>query len=114
MDANTFIKERERMCKTCSSCFLCPAWLDGCTVGVRSGFTPEQQINIVKAWVEQHPRKTRQSVFLEQYPNAKIDSNGILYLCPSAIYGADACDRNSETYLLCNTCRRKFWAKEVE
>ena len=64
MDANTFITEKERMCKTCSYCLLCPAWSDdGCVVSVRSGFTPEQQINIVKAWVEQHPRKTRHSVF---------------------------------------------------
>ena len=114
MDANTFITEKERMCKTCSYCLLCPAWSDdGCVVSIRSGFTPEQQINIVKAWVEQHPLKTRQSVFLEKFPNAKIDSNGILNLCPSAIYG-DECDRYSENYLLCNTCRRKFWTKEVE
>lgn len=114
MDAITFIKEKERMCKTCSSCFLCPACLDDrCAVGLRSGFTPEQQINIVKVWAEKHPRKTRQSVLLEKFPNAKIDSNGILNLCPSAIYGANACDRYSDT-CLCNTCRRKFWSKEVE
>lgn len=111
MDAKSFIEEKERMCKTCGSCILCPAWLDdGCVVSPRSGVTPEQQINTVKEWAEKHPRKTRQSVLLEQYPNAKIDSNGILYLCPSAIYGADACD----IHLSCNTCRRKFWAKEVE
>ena len=115
MDAKSFIEERKRMCKTCSRCYLCPAWRDdGCIVSPRSEFTPEQQINTVKEWAKQHPRKTRQQVFLEQYPNARIDSNGILNLCPSAIYGANECDRYNETYLLCNTCRRKFWTKEVE
>lgn len=114
MEAKSFIEEKERMCKTCGSCFLCPAWLDDeCVVSQRSGFTPEQQINMVKEWADKHPRKTRQSVFLEQFPNAKIDSNGILSLCPSAI-SDDACDRYSDTYLLCNMCRRKFWTKEVE
>lgn len=115
MDAKSFIEEKERMCKTCGSCFLCPAWLhDECVVSQRSGVTPEQQINMVKEWADKHPRKTRQSVFLEQFPNAKFDSNGILSLCPSAIYGAELSAIDSETYLWCNTCRRKFWTKEVE
>lgn len=32
MDAVNFIKEKERMCNTCGSCLLRPAWLDdGCS-----------------------------------------------------------------------------------
>lgn len=69
MDAVKFIKEKERMCKTSGSCPLCPAWLDDeCIFHVRSSFDPEQQVNTVKVWAEQHPAKTRQDVFLEQYP----------------------------------------------
>ena len=114
MDAIKFIEEKERMCRTCRSCILCPAWLDdGCVVSVRSGFTSEQQINTVKAWSEQHPRKTRQSVFLEQYPQADIDNTGLLILCPKRI-SADIrvtvdCLRKS-----CSDCRREFWMQEVE
>jgi hypothetical protein len=57
MNTVNFIKEKERMCKTCGSCLLCPAWLDGgCIFSVRSNFAPEQQVNTVKVWAEQHPR----------------------------------------------------------
>lgn len=114
MYAKSFIEEKERMCKTCGSCFLCPAWLDdGCVVSPRSGVTSEQQINIVKEWAEQYPRKTRQQVFLEQYPNARIDSDGILYACPGSVFNGVECDKNSNHYLSCDNCRRKFWSKVV-
>ena len=116
MDAIKFIEEKERMCRTCRSCILCPAWLDdGCVVSVRSGFTPEQQINTVKAWSEQHPRKTRQSVFLEQYPNARIDSQAVIYVCPADAYGDKVCPKNEENVRMpCRDCRRNFWLQEVE
>ena len=117
MDAIKFIEEKERMCRTCRSCILCPAWLDdGCVVSVRSGFTPEQQINTVKAWSEQHPRKTRQDVFLEQYPESEIGLNGILAVCPAPIFRSH---RNSgggcsDFHKNCADCCREFWSQEVE
>jgi hypothetical protein len=87
MDAIQFIKEKERMCNTCGSCLLCPAWLDdGCIFRARSSFAPEQQVNTVKVWAEHHPAKTRQDVFLEQYPEAEIDLNGMLDVCPAPIF----------------------------
>lgn len=60
-----------------------------------------------------HPRKTRQSVFLEQYPQADIDNTGLLILCPKRIsvdirVTAD-CMRQR-----CSDCRREFWMQEVE
>ena len=117
MDAIKFIEEKERMFRTCRSCILCPAWLDdGCVVSVRSGFTPEQQINTVKAWSEQHPRKTRQDVFLEQYPESEIGLNGILAVCPAPIFRSH---RNSggwcsDFHKNCADCLREFWMQEVE
>ena len=117
MDAIKFIEEKERMCLTCGSCILCPAWLDDrCIVNMRSGFAPEQQINTVKVWAEQHPRKTRQDVFLEQYPEAKIFYNGVLDLCPAVIVkshranGGGCIDYNRN----CNDCLREFWSQGVE
>lgn len=115
MDAIQFIKEKERMCKTCGSCILCPAWMDdGCIVNVRSGVAPEQQVNTVKVWAEQHPRKTRQDVFLERYPNAKLDSEGILCLCPEYIYAGDVCAKMGNCKMFCYDCRHKFWPQEVK
>lgn len=117
MDAVEFIKERDRMCNTYGNCALCPACLDNeCIVARRSSFAPEQQINTVTVWAEQHPRKTRQSVFLEQYPEAEIDLNGLLVLCPKRIsaeyrdtHKFDGCINR-----LCSDCRCEFWAQEVE
>ena len=74
---------------------------------------PEQQIKIVKEWIEQHPRKTRQSVFLEQYPNAKVEGDGVPCVYPCQI------EHDMDNVMYCNTqscvdCRRKFWMQEVE
>lgn len=117
MDAIEFLKEKERMCKACGSCLLCPAWLDdGCSINVRSGFAPEQQINIVKEWSAAHPRKTRQSVFLEQYPEASISEHGVLLVCPCPI---SASHRNANGGCAtigrrCDDCRKEYWMQEVE
>lgn len=117
MDAIQFLKEKERMCNTCGSCPLCPAWLDEqCIFSVRSGFSPEQQVNTVKVWAEQHPAKTRQDVFLEQYPEAETDFNGLLEVCPAPIFrshrraGGGCLDFHKN----CAECRREFWSQEVE
>lgn len=115
MDAVEYIKERDRMCKTYENCSLCPACLDNdCIVTRRSGFAPEQQVNTVKVWAEQHQRKTRQDVFLERYPNAKLDSEGILCLCPEYIYAGDVCAKMGNCKMFCYDCRHKFWPQEVE
>lgn len=116
MNAVNFIKEKERMCNTCGSCLLCPAWLDdGCIFRVRSSFAPEQQVNTVKVWAEQNPAKTRKSVLLAQYPNARIDSQGIPCICPASVYGDEVCPNKTEDWkTLCYDCRCKFWTQEVE
>lgn len=71
-------------------------------------------VRFVERWSKEHPRKTRQSVFLEQYPNAVLDKDGVLSICPASV-GSDV----SEKYrCLCSTdcgaCRREFWMQEVE
>lgn len=70
MDAVKFIEERNRMCKTNVSCYGCPAQDNrrshSCIFAMENWSSPEQQIEIVEKWSNEHPRKTRQSVFLEQ------------------------------------------------
>lgn len=69
--------------------------------------TPEQ-------WAKEHPRKTQQSVFLEQYPEAEIDKCGCLMLCPKRI-SADCRNRYGNcANRVCSDCRREFWMQEVE
>ena len=117
MDAIQFIKEKERMCNAYGSCVSCPA----CTgnewdVCLRSTVDPEQQVNIVKEWSAAHPSKTRQRVFLEQYPQADIDDNGVLWICPSMITRSHRRDGGccANSHESCPDCRRKFWLQEIE
>lgn len=118
MDAVKFIKERDRMCRFyhhAGDCYQCPA--KDCECSALEGMVDDDNIvTIVEEWSAAHPRKTRQSVFLEQYPEAEIDSSGCLMLCPkriSAAYrgangGCTITDRS------CPDCRREFWMQEVE
>ena len=123
MDAVKFIKERNRMCKSfCDGCKGCPASNVCendlcCAVGQESTLAATDQIAIVEKWSAAHPRKTRQSVFLEQYPEAAaLDEYGVLRLCPRGVSAAhrdsDGLCKNPERP--CIDCRHEFWMHEVE
>lgn len=123
MDAVKFIEERKRMCKSFDKCsFGCPAWDGVCKLetGTYLECEADKQVEIVKEWSAAHPRKTRQSVFLEQWPEANVDkSTGVLIICPAALkkeYRDDrgACNAYSIESGVCNDCRREFWMQEVE
>ena len=121
MDAVKFIEERNRMCKSFGDrCTGCPA-SDACgccavdqAVDQASTLDATAQVAIVEKWSAAHPRKTRQSVFLEQYPKAPIDAFGVLFLCPMYIstdYG-DAARLCCNILKKCGVCRREFWMQE--
>lgn len=75
---------------------------------------PEDVVAEVEEWAKMNPVKTRQSVFLEQYPEAEIDECGYLMLCPKRI-SADCRNRYGKcTSRLCSDCRCEFWMQEVE
>lgn len=111
MDALEFLKERKRMCTSCKNCYGCPLEGTHCAL---SYVTPDEDyeriIATVEQWSKEHPRKTRQSVFLEQYPEAPRDSESILDVCPHCL------DRNINCRegVGCCGCRREFWMREVE
>lgn len=121
IDAVKFIEERNRMCKSFGhgrGCQMCPACDNDlcCSVSVMSTLDAMAQIDIVEKWSKEHPRKTRQDVFLEQYPEANIDEDGILWICPAELSKAR---RNSSggcknPYDRCDDCCREFWMQEVE
>lgn len=69
-------------------------------------------VNFVKRWAVAHPIKTRQSVFLEQFPGADIDkTDGCLNLNPCSIYKKmrKECEGRK-----CSECRKAFWLAEVD
>lgn len=71
-------------------------------------------VRFVERWSKEHPRKTRQSVFLEQYPNVVLDKDGVLHICP-AFVGSDVSEKYRCLCLTdCGACRREFWMQEVE
>ena len=118
MDAVKFIEERNRMCKSFGSeCKGCPAFdaCGCCAVGQASTLDATAQVALVEEWSAAHPRKTRQSVFLEHYPEARLDEYGVLRLCPSDISAAhrygEGCGYPEQG---CKDCRRDFWMQEVE
>lgn len=122
MDAVKFIEERNRMCKSfdvrCEVCLAFHAGENGarCAVGAASTLDATDQIAIVEEWAATHPRKTRQSVFLEQYPEAILDVFKILRFCPADISathrrGDGECKKPEKA---CADCRREFWMQEVE
>ena len=118
MDAVKFLKERKRLCQMYDVCGSCPAnsISGGCIFRVTKGATPEEQSDFIKAWSTAHPLKTRQSVFLEQYPEADIDDDDVLWICPSMIarsHRRDGCGC-ANTPESCPDCRRKFWLQEIE
>lgn len=116
MDAVEFIRERNRMCRAFGkSCDGCPAVYEN-GWGCDDDAWDEKLVDTVEQWSAAHPRKTRQSVFLEQYPEAKIGDNGAIYVCPSAVSAAyrDAYGGCAKTDIVCFDCRREFWMQEVE
>lgn len=74
-------------------------------------------VKFVEQWATAHPIKTRQSVFLKQWPEAALSKDGAIAICPLAIsaayrHGNGACNKdNSDT---CADCKRQFWSAEVE
>ena len=109
MDAVKFLMERNRML---TSGFATP--IIGGTLECEE--RAEQIVRTVERWSEEHPRKTRQSEFLERWPAARLDDRGVLDILPCQMNPIqyrtpeDTC----ATGMMCMDCRKKFWGQEVE
>ena len=118
MDALEFLMERKRLCGSYRGCVGCPFEVGKCVV---SRVVPDEDykriITAVEQWSKDHPRKTRQSVFLKQWPDAIISHDGLpevapCQLCVGLTHGksTEDCEKRG----LCAKCRREFWMQEVE
>lgn len=103
MDAVKFVEERRRM------------YTLGCIKkGINDYNTKaEAVVAEVEAWAAAHPRKTRQSVFLEQWPNARPADDGVLTFCPKRFDFHISCLAECHSLKKCSDCRREFWMQEV-
>ena len=113
MDALEFLKERKRMCNSYKGCGGCPLERGNCGLNTStSNEECERIITAVEQWSKEHPRKTRQSVFLEQWPNCPMDDADVIGTCPRNVDKNYICDLNRSAG--CSGCRREFWMQEVE
>ena len=118
MEALKFLKEERRMCEFFEAgCVKCILRDTKCRAipGVADEEL-ENEVAAVEQWSKEHPIKTRQSVFLEQWPEANVDDYGVLKMCPCPI---SASHRNAHggcanIGVKCSDCRREFWMQEVE
>ena len=106
MDAVKFIEEHRRMYKVTGKHLPTLA----------EGIPAEDVVKEVAEWSAAHPRKTRQSVFLEQYPEARIGDDGVLHVGPCSISASHRNVSGSCATMRreCKDCRREFWMQEVE
>lgn len=116
MDALKFIEERNRMCdyyrggNALSGCAECPAFENACSTSFRS--VTAEYIEVVERWSQEHLRKTRQDVLLEQWPEAEISfTDGCLTLDPCKFHKNM---RKECVGKMCSDCRREFWMQEAE
>lgn len=115
MDAVEFIRERNRMCKHFRGCAGCPA--DGMICSTIWEMNEAERLaQIVEEWAKEHPHKTRQSEFLERWPEARVDKDGILFVCPADIVKSLRDEHGGCTNPMedCRKCCREFWMQEVE
>lgn len=114
MDALEFLRERKRMCNSYKDCDGCPLEGGKCVINhITLDEDYKRIIATIEQWSKEHPRKTRQSVFLEQFPNAPIYTNTHnVALDPCLV---DTTLRgHCPTGRGCDICRREFWMQEVE
>lgn len=106
MDAVKFLQERNRMYESGAAT---PS------IGLEDDYDPVIAVKVVEEWSDAHPRKTRQSVFLEQFPNVELDRNGIINISPCKVapkqYPFNG--KNCCKFRACSECRREFWMQEV-
>lgn len=114
MDALEFLRERKRMCNSFgTSCDGCPLHGHPCTsISSMNDGDHERLLVEVEKWSKEHPRKTRQSVFLELWPNCMMDDDDVVGMCPRNVDKMYEC--NGLLFAGCAACRREFWMQEVE
>lgn len=105
MDAIEFVKQLRRMNKNASRKYNI------------FNDSPEDVVSEVEQWSKEHPRKTRQSVFLEAFPNVGLNSEGVINILPCRMdtkhYHVDSSGGGCKT-APCVVCMQEFWMQEVE
>lgn len=114
MDVIKYFNTKKRMCKFYKgTCHLCPMGKDNTKTHLLcfelQQEKPEIADAIVELWAKEHPVKTYKSVFLEKFPDAKIEHSGTPCPCIIYIFGEKAKPVN------CGTCGCVYcWNREAK
>lgn len=96
-----YMNEQQRMCDFYRDCYKgCPASYI-CNSAERDNL---KMIKIVQTWSNEHPQRTYLTDFLEKYPNAALDRDGIPYeICPHTLglNEIDGCDGDGSNCVSC-------------
>lgn len=106
MDAVEFIKQVRRMGKQ-----------KGEAICFKLKEKDTEIVDQVEQWAKEHPVKTRQDEFFNQWPDAEIGYDGLPTVAPCQLnIELLQCDsqEDCENRGVCAECRRDFWLKEVE
>lgn len=117
MDAVEFLKENERMCKKTDLCVDCPAYKENIGYDVTCeefmNEYPQEYVSCVEKWSAEHPIKTRQGEFLKMFPDAKINSDGVIDIDPC--YVDKKIEHHcAEKYDSCDDCYKEYWLSEID
>lgn len=108
MTAVDYLKQRGRMTNNCDiSCSVCPLAdvnnsKEVCCEEIEGKY-PEEAIDIVQKWAEEHPVKTMKDDLLEKFPNLPLHGYGVPMTCPWVIgYSNERCGcKTSEDCVKC-------------
>ena len=106
MDAVEFIKQVRRMGKQ-----------KGEAICFKLEEKDTEIVEQVEQWAKEHPVKTRQDEFFNQWPDAEIGYDGLPTVAPCQLnIELLQCDsqEDCENRGVCAECRRDFWLKEIK
>ena len=105
MDAVEFIKQVRRMGKQ-----------KGEAICFKLEEKDTEIVEKVEQWAKEHPVKTRNDEFFNQWPDAEIGYDGLPTIAPCQLNiellqceSQDDCENRG----VCDKCRRDFWLKEI-
>lgn len=119
MDAIKYLKIKNRMTTGCtvnSDCLQCALYVDNNPYGEDCSVFeiqhPEEAVEAVEKWAEEHPVKVKVGDFLEKFPRARVlkdGNNEYVDICPVTIDITRACPNGA-----CKNCMQEYWNEEVE
>ena len=99
------------MCKSYTSCTGC-VLEHKCPTTSMETEAPDKLVEIIEKWSKEHPIKTRQDKFLEQYPDTFVDAQDIININPCMIEKQRL--NCSNPNISCRECREQFWSEELK